>query len=103
MSGLFRRIGNNHSIAIKAPAQKLVSRSPKVQSETPVVEFSELFYHRFTVPVEIRCPLLKREKVADAIIEHLLHTERRFRHLVEKIVKNEERMVAPVNIFDHER
>jgi len=38
---VYTRISNYHPVAIQAVAKKLVSRSPQIQAEAPIVEFAE--------------------------------------------------------------
>ena len=76
---------------------------PKVQPEAAIVEFAEFIDNGFAMLIEICCPLPKREKIAEAIVKHFLHPQRRHGHFVEEIVKNEKRMISAVNVFYHER
>jgi len=97
------RTSDDHPVAIEATAEKFVGGAPKVQPETAIVEFAKLLHDSVAVLVKIARPLLEREKIAEAIVEHFLHTQRSSGHLVEEVVENEERVVSSVDVLHHKR
>src|SRR5262245_11966580 len=106
LSGALRIVSgirDDHPIAVEAPAQKLIGRTPEIQSEAAVIEFPKFLHHGVAVMIQIDRPLLKGQKIAETVVKHLLNTQRRGGHLVEKIVEDKERMVPAVDIFHHER
>src|SRR6476659_4504699 len=73
------RISNDHPVAIEAAAEKFVRGAPKVEPETTIVELAKLLHDGVAVLVEIARPLLERQKIAEAIVEHFLHAQRSWR------------------------
>ena len=84
-------------------AKEFIGRTTEIQSEAPVIELAKLFDHSFAMLIEIDCPLTARKKVTESVFKHFLHAQWCPCHLVEEIVENKERMIATVNVFDHER
>jgi hypothetical protein len=64
--------------------------SPEIEAEAAIVELAEVVHHELPIGVKIPCPLQEGQKVAVAVVDDLLDTERSFGKLTEEIVKNEE-------------
>ncbi len=58
------RISDNHPVAIQASAEKFVGGTPKVKSETAIIELAKFLHDSVAVVIEIARPLLECEKIA---------------------------------------
>jgi len=68
---VYTRISNYHPVAIQAVAKKLVSRSPQIQPEAPIVEFAEALNDECPIGIKVPRPLLEGEEIAVAVAEDL--------------------------------
>jgi hypothetical protein len=48
---------DDHTVAIKAPGQKLIRGTPQIKPETTVVELTEALYHQVSIAVKNFVPI----------------------------------------------